>query len=110
MNPMFSGLPEPVLKPAEAYDRLVHEKYEKVPSDPLAGRVAAVMLVPYPPGIPLIMPGELYGKGTEPILAYLEFARQFDRRFPGFEIDIHGLRFETGRNGEKLYLVDCLRE
>ncbi|WP_374369892.1 Orn/Lys/Arg decarboxylase N-terminal domain-containing protein [Dongia sp.] len=110
MNAMFSGLPEPVMKPAEAYDRLVHEKYEKVEIDRLAGRVAAVMLVPYPPGIPLIMPGERYGKGTQPILDYLKFARDFDRRFPGFEIDIHGIRFETGKNGEKRYLVDCLSE
>ncbi|TDQ82074.1 arginine decarboxylase [Dongia mobilis] len=110
MNAMFSGLPEPVMKPAEAYDRLVHGKYETVAIDNLAGRVAAVMLVPYPPGIPLIMPGERYGEGAEPILDYLKFARDFDRRFPGFEIDIHGIRFETGKNGENLYLVDCLRE
>jgi arginine decarboxylase len=110
MNAMFSGLPEPVMKPAEAYDRLVHEKYEKVEIDHLAGRIAAVMLVPYPPGIPLIMPGERYGTGKQPILDYLKFARSFDHRFPGFEIDIHGIRFETGKNGEKRYLVDCLSE
>lgn len=110
MNAMFSGLPEPAMKPSEAYDRLVHEQYEKVEIDRLAGRIAAVMLVPYPPGIPLIMPGERYGTGRAPILAYLNFARDFDRRFPGFEIDIHGLRFETGKNGEKRYLVDCLTE
>ena len=30
---------------------------EAVSIDALSGRVAAVMLVPYPPGIPLIMPG-----------------------------------------------------
>lgn len=110
MNAMYSGLPEPVMKPADAYDRLVHEHYEQVEIDHLLGRVAAVMLVPYPPGIPLIMPGERYGKDSQAILDYLAFARDFDRRFPGFEIDIHGLRFETAKNGEKRYLVDCLVE
>jgi arginine decarboxylase len=34
-------------------------------------------------------------------------ARVFDSRFPGFETDIHGLRFEPGANGRR-YLVDCI--
>ena len=52
------------------------------------------MLVPYPPGIPLIMPGERITPTTKSIQDYLLYAREFDRRFPGFETDIHGLRFE----------------
>ena len=37
------------------------------------------------------------------------YAREFDRRFPGFETDIHGLRFEDTGTGRR-YLVDCLTE
>ena len=39
------------------------------------------MLVPYPPGIPLIMPGERFTEATRSILDYLEFARTFERAF-----------------------------
>ena len=52
------------------------------------------MVVPYPPGIPLIMPGERITAATKSIHDYLLYAREFDRKFPGFETDIHGLRFE----------------
>ena len=55
-------------------------------------RILAVMLVPYPPGIPLIMPGERLTAATKSIQDYLLYARDFDRKFPGFETDIHGLR------------------
>jgi hypothetical protein len=40
------------------------------------------------------MPGERFM--TASIIDYLKFAREFDERFPGFESDVHGLRFEPG--------------
>ena len=45
------------MPPAEAYERLVRGRVESVEIDNLMDRTLAVMLVPYPPGIPLIMPG-----------------------------------------------------
>jgi arginine decarboxylase len=66
------------------------------------------MLVPYPPGIPLIMPGERFT--TTSIIDYLKFARASDDRFPGFEADIHGLRFDHDAKGHKTWLVDCVKE
>ena len=69
----------------------------------------AVMIVPYPPGIPLIMPGERITAATKSIQDYLVYARAFDRKFPGFETDIHGLRF-THNDGGRRYLVDCIVE
>lgn len=41
---------------------------ENVPVGEAAGRIAAEMITPYPPGIPAVLPGELL---TEPVLAYL---------------------------------------
>jgi arginine decarboxylase len=108
MNAMYTELPEPAMIPAVAYDRLVHGQVEPVPIEALKGRIAAVMLVPYPPGIPLIMPGERFS--SDSIINYLKFARDSDHRFPGFESDIHGLRFEAGRNGERRWMVDCVNE
>ncbi|MGA4445747.1 Orn/Lys/Arg decarboxylase N-terminal domain-containing protein [Ectopseudomonas chengduensis] len=105
LKSMYTALPELAIKPADAYDRLVRGEVEAVPIDQLQGRIAAVMLVPYPPGIPLIMPGERFTAATRSILDYLAFARTFDQAFPGFDIDVHGLQTEAGH-----YCVDCLVE
>ncbi|MNZ36511.1 Lysine decarboxylase, constitutive [compost metagenome] len=102
---LFSRLPEVALSPARAYDHMVRGEVEAVPIEALLGRVAAVMLVPYPPGIPLIMPGERFTEATRSILDYLAFARAFNSGFPGFVADVHGLQSEAGS-----YTVDCVKE
>jgi arginine decarboxylase len=106
---MYTTLPEMAMRPADAYDKLVRGQVESVEIDDLMGRTLAVMLVPYPPGIPLIMPGERITKATKSIQDYLLYARYFDRKFPGFETDIHGLRFEATAEGRR-YLVDCVMQ
>jgi arginine decarboxylase len=106
---MYTTLPEMAMRPADAYECLVRGEIESVEIDNLAGRTLAVMVVPYPPGIPLIMPGERITPATKSIQDYLLYAREFDRRFPGFETDIHGLRFEATATGRR-YLVDCVKQ
>ena len=106
---MYTRLPEMALRPAEAYEQLVKGDVESVEIDALMDRIVAVMVVPYPPGIPVIMPGERITPQTRSIQDYLLYAREFDKKFPGFETDIHGLRFETGAAGRR-YLVDCVRD
>ncbi|GAB6387458.1 Orn/Lys/Arg family decarboxylase [Stutzerimonas marianensis] len=109
MRRMYTSLPELALKPADAYDKLVRGEVEAVPISELEGRVAAVMLVPYPPGIPLIMPGERFTSETRSILDYLGFAQRFASLFPGFDADVHGLQHEERPDGA-LYTVDCVLE
>ena len=41
---------------------------EDVPADRAAGRIAAEMISPYPPGVPVVAPGEVI---TAPVLDYL---------------------------------------
>ncbi|MBT8766635.1 Orn/Lys/Arg family decarboxylase [Metapseudomonas boanensis] len=106
---MYTTLPELAMKPADAYDKLVRGEVEAVPLDRLQGRIAAVMLVPYPPGIPLIMPGERFTEQTRSIIDYLEFARTFDLSFPGFDADVHGLHYQDSPDGRS-YTVDCIKE
>ena len=91
----------PAMRPADAFAKMAHREIERVPIDDLEGRVTAVLLTPYPPGIPLLIPGECFNKT---IVRYLCFAREFNAMFPGFETDIHGLVKENG-NG---YFVDCV--
>jgi arginine decarboxylase len=106
---MYTVLPEMALRPADAYERFVRGKVESVEIDHLMGRTLGVMVVPYPPGIPVIMTGERLTKQTKSIQDYLLYAREFDEKFPGFETEIHGLRFEPSPKGRR-YLVDCLKE
>jgi lysine decarboxylase/arginine decarboxylase len=66
-------------------------------------RTVAVGVVPYPPGIPLLMPGEQTGDDNGPWLGYLQALQDFDRRFPGFEHDTHGVESIDGE-----YVVLCV--
>jgi arginine decarboxylase len=91
---------EPAMKPADAWACVAHRKIERVGIDQLEGRITSTLLTPYPPGIPLLIPGERFNKA---IVQYLQFARQFNRKFPGLHTDIHGL---VEQNGE--YFVDCV--
>ena len=92
----------PAMRPADAFAKMAHREIERVPVDELEGRVTAVLLTPYPPGIPLLIPGERF---NATICNYLKFARIFNAGFPGFETDIHGL--VKGADGR--YYVDCVR-
>ena len=78
---------------------------EPMPIDELEGRITSVLLTPYPPGIPLLIPGERFNKT---IVEYLKFAQRFNLAFPGFETDIHGL-VEERVGGKTAFFVDCVR-
>ncbi|GAO35651.1 lysine decarboxylase [Sulfuricella sp. T08] len=95
----------PAMKPTDAFARMAHREIDRVEIDDLAGRVTSVLLTPYPPGIPLLIPGERF---NETIVRYLKFAREFNEKFPGFETDIHGL-VKDDLNGKSRYYVDCVR-
>ena len=109
LRQMYTELPEIVMRPADAYQHMVKGEVEMVPIDQLAGRVSAVMLVPYPPGIPVIMPGERFPTNSAAIIEYLQVATLQDHRFPGFESDIHGLR-PVANQQQVTFSVDCLKE
>ncbi|HNC62354.1 MAG TPA: lysine decarboxylase, partial [Rhodocyclaceae bacterium] len=103
---MYLSNMEPAMRPADAFAKMAHREIDRVPIDELEGRVTSVLLTPYPPGIPLLIPGERFNKT---IVNYLRFARRFNDEFPGFETDIHGLVADE-RDGEPFYYVDCVRD
>jgi arginine decarboxylase len=102
---MYLSNMEPAMKPADAFAKMAHREIDRVPIDDLEGRITSILLTPYPPGIPLLIPGERFN-GT--IVRYLKFARDFNEKFPGFETDIHGLVKELV-DGKSFYYVDCVR-
>ena len=95
----------PAMKPSDAYAHIAHRKTERVEIDELEGRITVGLVTPYPPGIPLLIPGEVFNKK---IVAYLKFSRDFNAQCPGFETDIHGLVEIEGDDGKIHYYADCV--
>jgi len=103
---MYLSDMEPAMRPTDAWSKMAHREIERVSIDELEGRITAMLVTPYPPGIPLLIPGERF---NATICNYLKFVREFNERFPGFETDVHGLVSEVV-DGKKKYYVDCVRQ
>ncbi|MBD2859575.1 arginine/lysine/ornithine decarboxylase [Spongiibacter sp. KMU-158] len=103
---MYLSNIEPTMVPADAWSKMSHRQVERVSIDELEGRTTAMLVTPYPPGIPLLIPGERF---NATIVRYLQFVRDFNARFPGFETDCHGLVKEKV-NGVDHYFVDAVIE
>jgi len=93
----FSNLPHADMMPQRAYQQLVHNHVEQIPISQLAHRTLATGIVPYPPGIPLMMPGENAGAADGPLIGYLKALQHFDSKFPGFGHDTHGVENIDGQ-------------
>jgi arginine decarboxylase len=74
---MYTSDMVPAIKPTYAFAKMSHREIDRVPIDELEGRITAVLLTPYPPGIPLLIPGEEFNKV---IVSYLKFAREFNEK------------------------------
>eukprot|EP00026_Physarum_polycephalum_P002601 Phypoly_transcript_02608.p1 GENE.Phypoly_transcript_02608~~Phypoly_transcript_02608.p1 ORF type:complete len:838 (+),score=132.64 Phypoly_transcript_02608:48-2561(+) len=103
LHNVYESLPPYVMIPAEAHKKQVHGEAILVKLSELVDRVCAVMVVPYPPGIPVVMPGERF---TRKVVDFLLMEEEFDRLFPGFETEIHGVA--RNENGE--YAIYCVEE
>jgi len=99
----YAGLPTPTMTPRRAFQQLMAGNAEKVPLDQMANRVVAVGVIPYPPGIPIVMPGESVGETDGPWLTYLRTLQEYGHRFPGFAKEVEGAE---ERNG--VYHIYCV--
>ncbi|NDH52563.1 MAG: lysine decarboxylase [Betaproteobacteria bacterium] len=95
----------PAMKPSDAYAQIARRKTERVEIDDLEGRVTVGLVTPYPPGIPLLIPGEVFNRK---IVDYLKFSREFNAQCPGFGTDIHGLVTQEDESGRLRYYADCV--
>lgn len=100
----FSQLPTPVTTPRVGFQKLMSGEVELLPLDKLAGRTSAVGVIPYPPGIPIIMPGESFGPADGPWLSYIRSLQEWGTKFPGFEKVVEGSEMKDGT-----YHVWCLK-
>jgi len=108
MQEAFQVIPDQAMKPADAYHEVVKKNVEYVELDHMMGRIPAVMVVPYPPGIPIMMGGEIMNEKAKPIYTYLKLRQDFENAFPGYESDIHGVERET-RNGKRYFRTMCVK-
>jgi arginine decarboxylase len=83
---------EQVTAPAEAWTAMAAGRVEHVPVEKLAGRTTAVLLTPYPPGIPLLVPGE---RISASIVRFLRHEQILAERWPGFTGITHGVTEES---------------
>ncbi len=103
-------LPELALPPQEAVRRMVRNEVEFLPVDRIAGRVAANLMLVYPPGIATIVPGERLGPRAQPMLDYLLVFERASNRFPGFESEVQGVYRRRGADGTVKLYTYVLRE
>ncbi|MCZ5424209.1 hypothetical protein O5558_20290 [Escherichia coli] len=67
----FDTLPEMIMTPHQAWQRQIKGEVETIALEQLVGRVSANMILPYPPGVPLLMPGEMLTKESRTVLDFL---------------------------------------
>ena len=104
LNAAFAGLPAADMTPRQAYERLVAGEVEAVPVEKLAKRTAANAVMPYPPGIPMLMSGENFGSTDSPQIGYLRSMQSREQQFPGFAGVIEGAELADGT-----YHVLCVK-
>ena len=111
MQAAFENIPDQKMKPSDAYRCVVENKIERVEisKETIMGRTAAIMLVPYPPGIPIMMGGELMNEKSVHILDFLKTRQDFENEIPGYTSDIHGVE-RIEKEGKLVFTTLCIKE
>ena len=55
---------------------------ERIPLEEAAGRVCASSVIPYPPGIPIVCPGEIF---DEEVISYIAARRRAEEKVIGVD-------------------------
>lgn len=101
----FETLPKMVMNPWSAWQKEINGDIEEVYIDEMIGRVNANMILPYPPGVPLVMPGEMLTEDNRPVLEFIQMLCEIGSHYPGFETDIHG----AYRKADGRYTIKVLK-
>ena len=101
----FETLPKMVMTPFDAFQRELNGEVEEVRIQDMQDKVNANMILPYPPGVPLVMPGEMLTADNRAVLDFMLMLCEIGEHFPGFETDIHGAH----RQPDGSYTVKVLK-
>ena len=103
-------LPELVMTPQQAARRLTRNQVDYLPIGEIRGRVAATLMLVYPPGIATVIPGERVGRQSAPMIEYLLAFEEAENRFPGLGTEIQGVYREPAEPGRVRYHTYVVRE
>ena len=90
-------LPKAALTGRSAHQAFLKGARERVPLPKAKGRVSLEMILPYPPGITVLEPGEVW---TDEVLSYFLFLQKYSSAFPDFSPEILGVH----GNGNDAYV------
>lgn len=89
--------PKAALTGRSAHQAFLREARERVPLPKAKGRVSLEMILPYPPGITVLEPGEVW---TDEVVSYFLFLQKYKSAFPDFSPEILGVH----GNGNDAYV------
>ena len=103
-------LPEMAVPPHEAVRALVRNRVDYVPIEAADGRIATTLMLVYPPGIGVIVPGERIGSRAKPMLDYFKMFEESSNRFPGLDAEIQGVYREVDPGGRIRFYTYVMRQ
>ena len=80
--------PKAMLTGRNAQQAFLRGERERIPLSEAKGRVSLEMILPYPPGITVLEPGEVW---TDEVLSYFLFLQKYSSTFPDFSPEILGV-------------------
>lgn len=89
--------PKAALTGRSAHQAFLKGARERVPLPKAKGRISLEMILPYPPGITVLEPGEIW---TDEVLSYFLFLQKYSSAFPDFFPEILGVH----GNGNDAYV------
>ena len=89
--------PKAALTGRSAHQAFLKGERERIPLCEAKGRVSLEMILPYPPGITVLEPGEIW---TDDVLSYFLFLQKYSSTFPDFSPEILGVH----GNGNDAYV------
>ena len=92
--------PDIAMSPHAATQKFIRNEVEYLLIHKIKNRIAATLVLVYPPGIGVVVPGERYGDRAQPMLDYLIMFEKAANLFPGFDSEIQGVYRETGEDGQ----------
>ena len=103
-------MPELAMTPHDAGRMLVRNKVEFLPIGECEGRIAATLMLVYPPGIATIVPGERLGGRAQPMIDYLLAFERAENAFPGLGTEIQGVYRQKQPDGTVRYHTYVVKE
>ncbi len=103
-------LPELVMTPQQASKMLTRNKVDYLPIDQIRGRIAATLMLVYPPGIATVIPGERVGRQSAPMIDYLLSFERAENLFPGLSTEIQGVYREKDPDGRVRFHTYVVKE